>query len=112
MRPWFILIAALPVAAPAAEFERDILPLLQQHCVECHGPKKQKGELRLDAKTFALKGGHEGPAFVAGDPAKSPLFQRITSTDEEERMPAKADPLSAGEIALVKAWIEAGAVWP
>ena len=112
MRPWFILIAALPVAAAAAEFERDIIPLLQQHCVECHGPKKQKGELRLDAKTFALKGGHEGPAFVAGDPAKSPLFQRITSTDEEERMPAKADPLSAGEIALVKAWIEAGAVWP
>ncbi len=112
MRPWFILIAAFPLAAAAAEFERDILPLLQRHCVECHGPEKQKGDLRLDAKTFALKGGHDGPAFVAGDPAKSLLFQRITSADEEERMPAKADPLSAAEIALVKSWIEAGAAWP
>ena len=112
MRWPFFIFVALPVAAAAASFEHDIRPLLQRHCVECHGPQKQKGELRLDAKTFALKGGHDGPAFVAGDPAKSPLFQRITSTDEEERMPAKADPLSAGEIALVKAWIEAGAVWP
>ena len=50
--------------------------------------------------------------IVAGDPTKSPLFQRITSADEDERMPAKADPLSAGEVALVKAWIEAGAPWP
>jgi mono/diheme cytochrome c family protein len=112
MRPWFNLIAAFPLAAAAADFERDIRPLLQRHCVECHGPEKQKGDLRLDAKTLALKGGHDGPAFVAGEPGKSPLFQRITSTDEEERMPAKADPLSAAEIALVKSWIDAGAAWP
>ena len=112
MRSSFFILVALPVAAAAADFERDIRPLLQRHCVECHGPKKQKGELRLDARSFALKGGHDGAAVVAGDPAKSPLFQRLTSADEEERMPAKADPLSAGEIALVKAWIEAGAIWP
>ena len=111
MRSSFIILAARPLAAAAADFERDIRPILQRHCVECHGPKKQKGELRLDAKSFALKGGHDGPAFVAGDPAKSPLFQRITSTDDDERMPAQADPLSSAEIALVKSWIESGAVW-
>ena len=112
MKAVWAICVALPSAALAADFERDIRPLLQRHCVECHGPEKQKGDLRLDGKTLALKGGHDGPAFVAGEPGKSPLFQRITSTDEEERMPAKANPLSAAEIALVKSWIEAGAAWP
>jgi len=97
--------------ASASEFERDVRPLLQDRCVECHGEKKQKGALRLDAKVFALKGGHEGPVIRAGDLAKSPLFQRITSIDEDERMPPKGEPLSAEQIALVKAWIETGAVW-
>ena len=49
----------------AADFARDIRPLLERHCVECHGPKKQKGELRLDVRASALKGGHDGPAVVA-----------------------------------------------
>ncbi len=73
---------------------------------------KQKGDLRLDARVFAFKGGHDGPAVVAGDPAASPLYQRVIAADAEERMPAKAEPLPAAEIALLKAWIEAGAPWP
>ena len=96
----------------AFDFEKDIRPLLQERCVECHGAKKQKGELRLDAKVFAFKGGHDGPVIVPGDVAKSPLFKRITSTDDDERMPPKGDPLSAAQIAAVKLWIEAGAAWP
>jgi len=60
-------------SAFAVDFDRTIRPLLQERCVECHGEKKQKGELRLDAKTYALKGGHDGAVFVAGDLAKSPL---------------------------------------
>jgi hypothetical protein len=55
MRWPFLIFVALPVAAAAAEFERDIRPLLQRHCVECHGAKKQKGELRLDALHVLLK---------------------------------------------------------
>jgi len=105
----FILLAASP--ALAVDFDQDISPLLQQHCVECHGEKKQKGELRLDAKVFAFKGGHDGPAIVAGDAAKSLLFQRIHSTDDDERMPPKGEPLSPAQIALVQSWIQAGAVW-
>jgi mono/diheme cytochrome c family protein len=106
----FILLAAAP--ALAVDFDQDIRPLLQQHCVECHGEKKQKGELRLDAKIFAFKGGHDGLAIVAGDAAKSPLFQRITSTDDDERMPPKGEPLSLAQVALIKTWIQEGAVWP
>jgi len=102
----------LTVSAFAVDFDREIRPLLQEHCIECHGAKKQKGELRLDAKPYALKGGHDGPVLVAGDVAKSPLFQRIISTDEDERMPPKGERLSAEQVAAVKAWIESGAVWP
>jgi mono/diheme cytochrome c family protein len=106
----FILLAAAP--ALAVDFDQDIRPLLQKHCVECHGEKKQKGELRLDAKIFAFKGGHDGLAIVAGDTAKSLLFQRIHSTDDDERMPPKGEPLSPAQIALIQAWIQAGAGWP
>jgi len=99
-------------SAFAVDFEREIRPLLQERCIECHGEKKQKGELRLDAKTYAIKGGHDGPAIVAGSLDKSPLFQRITSIDNDERMPPKGDPLTPTQIAAVKSWIESGAHWP
>ena len=106
----FILLAAAP--AVAVDFDQDIRPLLQQCCVECHGEKKQKGELRLDAKIFAFKGGHNGLAIVAGDTTKSLLLQRIHSTNEDERMPPKGEPLSPAQIVLIEAWIQAGAAWP
>ena len=106
----FLFLAAGSLLA--VDFDQDIRPLLQQHCVECHGEKKQKGELRLDAKIFAFKGGHDGLAIVAGDAAKSLLVQRIASTDDDERMPPKGEPLSPAQIELIKTWITSGAVWP
>ena len=102
----------LTAGCVAVDFEKEIRPLLQERCVECHGAKKQKGELRLDAKVFAFKGGHDGAVIVPGDFAKSPLFKRITSTDDDERMPPKGEPLTAEQIAAVKSWIASGAVWP
>ena len=102
----------LTTSALAVDFDREIRPLLREHCIECHGAKKQKGELRLDAKPYALKGGHDGPVLMAGVVAKSPLFQRIISTDDDERMPPKGERLSAEQVSAVKAWIESGAVWP
>ena len=116
-----LLAASIPglLSAPASlradeapSFDAQIRPVLQQRCVECHGAKKQKGELRLDAKLFAFKGGHDGPAIVSGKTADSLLFQRISSRDEDTRMPPEGKPLSEGEVAAFKAWIEAGAVWP
>lgn len=96
----------------AVDFDREIRPLLQEHCVECHGAKKQKGELRLDAKSFAFKGGHDGAAIIPGNSAKSPLLQRITSTEDDERMPPKGEPLTPSQSSLIKAWLDAGATWP
>ncbi len=107
-----LLALSIPSILFSTDFDREIRPLLQERCVECHGEKKQKGELRLDAKPFAFKGGHDGPAIVAGKLDKSPLFQRIISTDEDERMPPKGEPLTPVQIAAIKSWIESGAEWP
>jgi hypothetical protein len=102
----------VPSVLLAVDFDSEIRPLLQKHCIECHGEKKQKGELRLDAKVHAFKGGHDGSAILAGKADASPLFQRITSTDEDERMPPKGDPLTPAQISLIREWINAGAKWP
>jgi mono/diheme cytochrome c family protein len=108
-----LLLASTSLRADSPPaFDTQIRPILQQHCVECHGTKKQKGELRLDAKPHAFKGGHDGPAILPGKAGDSPIFQRITSSDMDTRMPPEGERLSAAEIATLKAWLEAGAVWP
>lgn len=104
-----ILTSWTLLAAP--DFEREIRPLLREHCVECHGEKKQKGALRLDARAFAFKGGHDGEVIHAGKPEESSLVQRIRSQDEDERMPPKGKGLTAEEIARIEEWVKAGAVW-
>ncbi len=92
--------------AVQVSFERDIRPILQQHCWQCHAEKKQSGGLRLDAKAFALR----GTIIVAGKSADSLLYQRITAPDGEQ-MPPVGERLTAAQIALIKVWIDAGARW-
>jgi mono/diheme cytochrome c family protein len=110
------LIPAL--AVPSAQvsqqvsFERDIRQILAERCLQCHGEKKQSGGLRLDAKAPAMRGGQQGPVIVAGSAAASRLYQRIVEQNEDERMPPIGERLSPAQIALLKAWIDAGAVWP
>ncbi|MBL9199003.1 MAG: DUF1553 domain-containing protein, partial [Opitutaceae bacterium] len=104
--------AAKTPAADAKHFHGTVLPILRDACFRCHG-EKEKGGLKLDSRAAALAGGESKiPALVPGDPAKSELFARLTHADEEERMPAKSPPLPAAQIAVIKAWIEAGAPWP
>jgi hypothetical protein len=107
-----LFVFFVPSALLAVDFDREIRPLLQERCIECHGEKKQKGELRLDAKVHAFKGGHDGPAILAGKADASPLFQRVTSTDKDEKMPPKGDPLTPAQISLIREWINSGAKWP
>ena len=96
----------------AVDFEKDIRPLLRERCVECHGAKKQKAALRLDARAFAFKGGENGAVFVPGKSAESKVIERVTSTDPDEVMPSKGERLTAAQIAALREWIDAGAVWP
>jgi mono/diheme cytochrome c family protein len=107
---FFVVLIAHPAAA--ADFDRDVKPIFAKHCSNCHGEKLQRGGLRLDIKKDAFTGGDSGAAIVPKKPADSPLIHRITSKDDSERMPPKGPPLTAAEIATLKAWIEAGAPWP
>ena len=116
MRSWphvpitFVLIVQL---LTAVDYGKEIRPILDKHCIDCHGPDKQNSRLRVDQRAFLLRGGDSGsPAIVPGNPDKSHLIDLIRLKDPELRMPAKGDPLSAGEIALLEKWIADGAIWP
>jgi hypothetical protein len=96
----------------ADDFAHDIRPILDAHCIKCHGPQKQKGGVRLDVREDAVKPGDSGIAtIVPRNAAKSELVRRITSKDPAERMPPKSPPLSAKEIETLTKWIDAGAAW-
>lgn len=104
--------AAKSPVAEAKHFHENVLPILRDGCFRCHG-EKDKGGLKLDTRAAALAGGESKiPALVPGNAAKSELFARIIHADEEERMPAKSAPLTAAQIATLKAWIDSGAAWP
>ena len=105
---WISLaLAASPAAAaddPAVDYARDVLPLLQKHCYECHDGKKQTAAFRLDVRSRAMQGGESGEAaIVAGASGKSSLIARVRGEDPDRIMPPEGDPLSAAEIALLVA---------
>ncbi|MCA9154836.1 MAG: DUF1553 domain-containing protein, partial [Planctomycetales bacterium] len=96
----------------AIDFARDVFPVLQQHCIECHGPDLQEGQLRLDARALVRRGGINGKLFTPGKSDGSLLLQRLTSDDAGDRMPLEADPLDAKQIEVLRRWIDEGANWP
>src|SRR5947209_1763413 len=74
-----LLISRLSAAESAADrhFLDKVKPLLDSRCVDCHGPDKQKGGLRLDSRAAAILGGDSGPAIVPGRPADSLILQAV-----------------------------------
>src|SRR4051794_28483475 len=96
-------------AQAKVDFASDVQPIFKSACYQCHGAEKQKGKLRLDAKTIALHGGKSGKAILPGQVEQSEIFKRITSKDDDERMPQDREALKPAEIAIIKAWIEQGA---
>jgi Planctomycete cytochrome C/Leucine Rich repeat len=105
--------AARVFADVKVDFVKDIEPLFQQNCIKCHGPEKQKGDLRLDSKAAAMKGGKDALAIVAGKADKSDLYRRITlPAGDDDIMPSKGDPLTKAQTDLIRDWINQGAVWP
>lgn len=108
-----LLISAVSARAAPPDFEKEIQPIFAANCSKCHGPEKQKGGYRLDVKSIALTGGEgSAPNILPGRASASALVKYISSDDPEERMPPKGDALAPGDIAKIKAWIDAGAAWP
>ncbi len=94
------------------DFNRDIKPIFDANCVSCHGAKKAAGQLRLDNKTAAMRGGFSGAVILPNDSKGSILLSRIIGGDGQAQMPMGGDPLTAAQIDLIKKWIDGGAVWP
>ncbi len=110
----FLLATASLPAAPSVEFNKDVKPILEQNCIRCHGAEKPKGDLHLDTRAGALKGGEsKGPALIPGQPAKSPLYVSTTlPASDDDAMPPKGERLSSQETETLRRWIADGAPWP
>jgi mono/diheme cytochrome c family protein len=112
-----LFASALTAADDAAGmWTGKVLPILQERCIGCHGPEKQKHGLRVDSLEALLKGGKDyGPAVIPGKADESAMVKVLElPRDDELSMPpkAKGPPLSAEQIAVIKAWITAGAKVP
>lgn len=108
-----ITLFLLPAVVFAVDYEDDILPILEDHCVKCHGPDTQKAGLRVDQRLSLLRGGDGGfPSLVPGEVVKSHLIERIRSKDPIDRMPPKGKRVSDDEIEVLEQWIRDGAEWP
>ena len=113
-QPFLSALLLAAAALPAAvSFESEVKPIFEKHCVECHGPKKQKSDFRLDDREVALHGGEShAPNILPGKPAESPLLKFVTTADRDTRMPPKGERLNPAEVDKLKRWIAEGAVWP
>lgn len=101
------------LCAAESDFKRDVRPILQQHCFQCHAEKKQQGGLRFDLREGALRKGDSGEtAIEPGKADASELIRRITSGQDDLRMPPEGDSLSAAQIDVLRRWINEGAKWP
>jgi hypothetical protein len=105
------LALAGAVRAEPTFYQARVAPILDRHCVVCHGAEKQKAGLRLDSFEAIMKGAESGPIVQAGELKGSELFRRITlpATDEEV-MPNDGKPLlTRDEIKNIELWIAGGA---
>ena len=93
-------------------FEGRVRPILVEHCLECHGEKKQKGGLRLDSREGLLKGGKDGKVVVPGKAAESKLIVAVSYKDEDLQMPPEGEgQLSAEQVEVLTQWVAMGAPW-
>jgi len=92
-------------------FAERVAPIFENKCVQCHGPQKHKGKLRLDSFENVMQGGKDGLVVKPGDPKGSELVRRVNlPRDDEDAMPAEGKPaLNAAEIKVIELWIATGA---
>ena len=92
------------------KFDKDILPIINRRCTECHGKDKQKGKLRLDSFAELNKGADGEKIVIVSKPGESELLARIILPDsDDDRMPPKGNRLSKATAELIKRWIAQGA---
>ncbi len=110
-----LLISALTTSQPpTVDYMREVKPILAASCYSCHGVIKQKGGLRLDTVRFMKEGGDHGSAIATGKPDDSALLKHVLGMKGFRRMPpaSEGEPLKAVQIAILRRWIEQGAIGP
>jgi Protein of unknown function (DUF1553)/Protein of unknown function (DUF1549)/Planctomycete cytochrome C len=111
-----LLLLAMPIRAGDPDYAKEIAPIFRAKCVACHGAVRQKAGLRLDAGQLTLKGGKDGPVVVPGKPEESSLLAVIVPEKGEQHphMPpeGEGEAIPAKDVALIRAWVLAGAKAP
>jgi hypothetical protein len=108
-----------PAAARQVDFTKDIKPMLEKSCFNCHGASRRpKGKYRMNTREELIKGGSsEEMSVIVGSSEKSPMIHFSADLIEEYEMPPldnreKYKPLTKDQIGLLRAWIDQGAKWP
>ncbi|WP_164103747.1 PSD1 and planctomycete cytochrome C domain-containing protein [Candidatus Laterigemmans baculatus] len=110
---WLGLCPLAGRAAEKVDFLRDVQPVLQQHCAECHGAEERNGGFSFDDPSSLFDEADSGGYVVlAGKPEQSELLRRVLSSDESDQMPPEGERLSSAEIELLRRWVAQGAPWP
>lgn len=106
------IVHAEPTAQQTRFFETKVRPVLAEHCYKCHGPEKQKANLRLDSLAAMARGGRSGAAMEPGKPVHSLLIKAIKHEDADLKMPKDAPKLPAAALEAITEWVAMGAPWP
>ena len=102
-----------PAATRPIDFVKDVQPIFEGRCYDCHGAQKQEAGFRLDQRAGAMKGGEYGEAILPGKSDQSLIILALAGQSEMvARMPKKGDALSQEQIGILRAWIDQGAKWP
>lgn len=101
-----------PAAERKVDFVKDVQPIFRAACFECHAEGNEEGGLNLGIKSRAEEGGDHGPAWTAGESAKSRLVHLVAGVERQAVMPPEGERLSKEQIGILRAWIDQGANWP
>src|ERR1700746_592761 len=104
-----LAFAGILSAQPSAkvDFAKDVMPILRQNCVPCHGPAQQSSGMRLDRRSVVIS----RRGVVPGSSDNSFLYHRISGNEYGLQMPPTG-PLRPEQIQTIKTWIDQGADWP
>src|ERR1041385_2367748 len=101
-----------PAATHPIDFTKEVQPIFEATCWNCHGPRKEESSFRLDQREAALKGGERGGDIVPGRSSESLLIHAVSGLHDELKMPKKGEKLTPEQVGILRAWIDQGAKMP
>lgn len=107
----FLAVTACQNAIAQVDFAHDVFPLFKSQCSKCHGGDESEGGFSLNSRESLLKGADSGPAVVVGKSRSSLLYEVITTSDPDKRMPPEGERLTEVQIKKIANWIDEGVAW-